>query len=59
MEGKTGSGLEGQSATGYVDLVLLRSGEKTSQVTTEDILTPFDPELRDDLVAAVAELTSD
>jgi hypothetical protein len=54
IEGKAGGQAEGVSVTAYFDLVQLRSGEETAEVTTGDILTPFDPELRDDLVAAVA-----
>jgi hypothetical protein len=54
IEGKAGGQAEGVSVTAYFDLVQLRSGEKTAEVTTGDIAAPFDPELRDDLVAAVA-----
>jgi hypothetical protein len=54
IEGKPGGQAEGVSVTAYFDLVQLRSGEETAEVTTGDILTPFDPELRDDLIAAVA-----
>lgn len=55
IEGKPGTQAEGVSVTGYVDFVQLREGTATAGVTTADILTPFDPELRDDLVAAVAD----
>lgn len=54
IEGKAGGQAEGVSVTGYFDLVQLRSGENTAEVTTGDLSTPFDPELRDELVAAVA-----
>jgi hypothetical protein len=54
VEGKAGSQAEGVSATGYVDLVQLRSGAGISEVTTVDVFSPFDAELRDQLVAAVA-----
>jgi hypothetical protein len=54
IEGKPGSEAEGVSVTGYAELLQLRSGEKTSEVTTVGVPTPFDPDLRDDLVAVVA-----
>ena len=59
IEGKPGGQAERVSVTAYFDLVQLRSGEETAEVTTGDILTPFDPELRDDLIAAVAGHMSD
>jgi hypothetical protein len=54
IEGKAGSQAEGLSVSAYVDIVQLRNGDATAEVTTSDIATPFDPELRDELVAAVA-----
>jgi hypothetical protein len=54
IEGKAGSQAEGVSATGYVDLVQLRSRAGVSEVTTADVFSPFDAELRDQLVAAAA-----
>jgi hypothetical protein len=54
IEGKAGSQAEGLSATAYVDIVQLRNGDATAEVTTTDIATPLDPEVRDQLVAAVA-----
>jgi hypothetical protein len=59
IEGKAGGQAEGVSVTGYFDLVQLRTGENTAEVTTGDLLTPFDPELRDDLIAALAERISE
>ena len=59
IEGKAGSQAEGISVPVYVDLVQLRNGDATAEVTTSDIATPFDPELRDQLVAAVAGHISD
>jgi hypothetical protein len=53
VEGKAGSQAEGLSVPAYADLVQLRNGDETAEVTTTDIQTPFDPELRDELVAAV------
>lgn len=53
IEGKAGSQDEGLSVTVYGDQVMLRSGETITTVTTTDI-APFDPELRDELVATVA-----
>jgi hypothetical protein len=54
IEGKAGSQAEGLSVSAYVDIVQLRNGDATAEVTTTDVATPFDPELRDQLVAAVA-----
>jgi hypothetical protein len=54
VEGKAGSQAEGLSVPAYADLVQLRNGDETAEVTTTDIQTPFDPVLRDELVAAVA-----
>jgi hypothetical protein len=59
VEGKAGSQAEGLSVAAYADLVQLRIGVETAEVTTTDIQTPFDPELRDELVAAVAARMSD
>jgi hypothetical protein len=38
----------------YYEYVILREGDTASAVQTADVLTAFDPELRDQLVAAVA-----
>jgi hypothetical protein len=54
VEEKAGSQNEGLSVTAYADQVMLRSGDTITTVTTTDLGTPFDPELRDELVAAVA-----
>jgi hypothetical protein len=54
IEGKAGSQDEGLSVTVYSDLVVLRNGDTNPSVTTTDIATQFDPEVRDQLVAAVA-----
>jgi hypothetical protein len=59
MLGKAGSQAEGLSVAAYVDLVQLRNGDQTAEVTTTDLQTPLDPELRDELVAAVAERMAD
>lgn len=59
FEGKAGTQADGVSATGYVDRVLLRKGDATADIRTGDVLTPFDPVLRDELVAAVAERLSE
>jgi len=58
VEGKAGSQAEGVSATAYVDIVQLRKGATTAELTAVDVLTPFDPELRDELVAALADRMS-
>lgn len=54
IEGKPGTQAAGVSVTAYIDFVQLRRGDATAEVTTLDILTPFDPALRDELIAAVA-----
>jgi hypothetical protein len=54
IDGMAGSQDEGLSVTAYGDQVMLRNGDTITTVTTTDIATPFDPELRDELVAAVA-----
>ena len=54
IQGEGGSQDEGLSVTVYADQVVLRNGNTIASVTTTDIATPFDPELRDELVAAVA-----
>jgi hypothetical protein len=54
VEGKPGTAAAGVSVPVYVDLVLVRKGAEIAAVTTVDIQTPFDSQLRDDLVAAVA-----
>jgi hypothetical protein len=59
VEGKAGGQAEGLSLTAYVDLVQLRNGAVAAEVTTTDIATPLDPELRDQLVAAVAGRMAD
>jgi hypothetical protein len=55
VEGKPGTAAAGVSVDAYIDFVQLRKGDVAAEVTTLDILTPFDPALRDELVAAVAE----
>jgi hypothetical protein len=59
IEGKAGSQAEGLSVTAYADFVQLRNGDVTAEVSTTDIATPFDSELRDQLVAAVAARMSE
>lgn len=54
IEGKAGSQDEGLLVTVYSDLVVLRNGNTIPSVTTTDIATRCDLELRDQLVAAVA-----
>jgi hypothetical protein len=59
VTGKPGTQAAGASVDAYIDFIQLREGERTAEVTTLDILSPFDPELRDDLVAAVAGRMAD
>jgi hypothetical protein len=53
VEITSGAG-KGLSANVYIEFVVLREGDTAAVVQTEDVLTEFDPELRDQLVAAVA-----
>jgi hypothetical protein len=55
LEGRPGTDAAGVSATAYSDFVLLRVGAATAAVTTSDVVRPFDPALRDELIAAVAD----
>jgi len=59
IEGKAGSQDEDLSVTVYGDLVALRNGDTITTVTTTDIASTFDPELRDQLVTAVAGRVSE
>jgi hypothetical protein len=45
---------EGLSATVYFDIIDLRAGDVVARVQVIDVLSPFDSDLRDELVAAVA-----
>jgi hypothetical protein len=53
FETKSGA-LEGFSATYYLDLILLRKGDVVLWVETQDVLTPFDSDLRDLLLSRAA-----
>ena len=48
VEITSGAG-EGFSADAYVEQVMLREGDTVASVTTQDVLTEFDPELRNQL----------
>jgi hypothetical protein len=50
---------EGLSPTAYLDLVNLRDGEALTIMTTSDVLTPFDSELRDELLQTLASRMSE
>jgi hypothetical protein len=45
---------EGFTPDIYIERVLLREGDTVTSVTTQDVLTEFDEELRNQLVQAVA-----
>jgi hypothetical protein len=45
--------------SGRTEIVTLRQGDTVADVKTSDVLTQFDPELRDKLVQAVAGRMSD
>ena len=50
----TSGAAEGLSANVYIELVALREGDAAATMTTLDVLTEFDPELRNQLVQTVA-----
>lgn len=50
----TSGAVKGMTPDIYTEVVYLRSGDMAATVQTEDVLSAFDPELRADLVAAVA-----
>jgi hypothetical protein len=53
LEATSGVG-EGLEPNFYLELVLLREGDATARLLTQDVLQEFDHELRDQLVRAVA-----
>ena len=59
IEGASGTESEGVAATAYVDLVALREGDTVVLVQAFDVLSPFDPELRNQLVETIADRISD
>lgn len=59
VEGKPGTQAADYSVEAYFDFVQLRAGDTVSEMTTADVRSPFDPALRDELVAAVAERLTD
>jgi hypothetical protein len=50
----TSGDLKGLSPDVYIELIALREGDTVASVTTEDVLSEFDPALRDQLVQKVA-----
>jgi hypothetical protein len=50
----TSGALKGLSPDVYIELVALREGDTVASVTTQDVLTEFDSELRNQLVQTVA-----
>ena len=54
VQGVSGTESEGVSATAYLDVVTLRVGDMVAELQAGDVLSPFDPLLFDELVAAVA-----
>jgi hypothetical protein len=46
--------VQGLAPTVYLDFSLLREGDAVATVTTVDVFDPFDPDLRDDLLKALA-----
>jgi hypothetical protein len=53
VEITSGAG-EGFSPDVYIEQVMLREGDTVASVTTQDVLTEFDEELRNQLVQTVA-----
>ena len=50
---------KGSSVTAYVDFVALREGDSIAVLQMSDVQTPFDSELRNELVQAVADRMSE
>jgi hypothetical protein len=50
---------QGVSAAIYLELAVLREGDAVALVRTEDASDPFDPALRDDLLATIAARMSE
>jgi hypothetical protein len=46
---------EGFEPSVYIELVTLREGDTVAVLTTQDVLTEFDPALRDKLVQTLAD----
>jgi hypothetical protein len=55
----TSGAAEGLSPDVYIELVALREGDTVASVRTQDVLTEFDPDLRNQLVQTVAGRMSD
>jgi hypothetical protein len=55
----TSGAAEGLSPDVYIELVTLREGDMVASVRTQDVLTEFDPELRNQLVQTVADRMSE
>jgi hypothetical protein len=50
--------LKGLSPTEYIDLVEMRKGAKMTQLNVSDVLSPFDPDLRNELLQVLADRMS-
>ena len=59
IEGKEGTQSEGATAVAYIDLIQIRSGETTAELSTLDVEQPFDAEMRDELLGVVADRLSE
>jgi hypothetical protein len=59
LEGPSNLGAGEVSITVYLDLIHLREGDTLVYVSTQDTVTPFDSDLRDDLLEAVASRMSE
>jgi hypothetical protein len=55
IEGASGTESEGVSVPVYLDIVALHEGDTIVLVTSIDLVTPFDPELRDQLIDTIAD----
>ena len=54
LESTSGAG-EGQKLNFYLDLVLLREGDTTARLLTQEVVTKFDRDLRDKLTQTLAD----
>lgn len=55
----TSGAAEGLSPTVYLDMVHLREDETVATLEAVDVLSPFDPKLRDELLQATASRMSE
>ena len=54
----TSGDLKGESITAYLDLVALREGDSIATLSAQDVLSPFDSDLRNQLLETLAAMTA-